>query len=249
MFFKAPFHYGKEITFQKESVFYNCESEYAEIPIIKGFQSKKYVNDGADDQWISLETAGRSLTLSQEDVFLTKTRIGITKKRQDRNDENKDGFYKIDTFRLNRGFSFAFFLTLSDGASLNETSEVFLGAERSLFKMDLTPAGNDYMGKINSLSIASPGELCFISDAFVSEETLDLCRFAWVNTVPFRNITTNTKRSGDASLDIANEKSKRFHLVSRGSVLFFSEEKEQDVLKLINNNYLQSFGYNIIYHQ
>ncbi len=253
LFCKAPFHYGQKVEFKERSktVFYSRESVFSEIPVIEGFRSKDYFNQAGYDQWLDLETGMLVEKMNEENIFSKRTRIGITKKEENRGDENggknKNGFFKMDTFRLKPGFSFAFYLSLSEGISFPEQSEVFLGAERSLFKMevvDVSERDYDYKQKLNSSPIAKQEEIYFVSDAFIPEKIFELCRFAWLDTVPFKNITTTTKHTNYAALNKDTEKSKRFNLVRRGSVIFCTEKNKKNILKLIDNPYLQSFGYN-----
>lgn len=239
VYYKTPKHCGRNIDFDINSkCCFTNQSKNIKLPHISGFSSKEYESEC----WISFDDTSDSQDTSV--VFQSKTRIGIIAGVRSKKEQDK-AFYKVEMKKLKNDFHFVFYASF-DKSQTNELpseSRVKLGAERSTFSMQAEKVDSNYKPVPDSLDVKN-GQLVCLSDAFVDQKVLELCKFAWIDTIPFRNLKTTTDKKNYASLS-AEEKSNRFNLLERGSVLFFAPDKRDEIVKLIDNHYLQNFGYNI----
>ena len=196
---------------------------------VKSFDHKKYENY---EKW------GASVQdiISVDDIFETKSQIGITKQTGSQEDKC---FYKQEVCRLKDSFEFAFWVDI-DGKL--DSDKVFLGAQRSCFAMTVEVKDEVF----SPFSTASNGRIVLLSNTYV--ENLDglknLCQFMWSDSIPFRNMETvaNGKyKSGHVSY---NKQDVCFNFLKAGSVLYFDENNGQEIEKLLNQKYLQYIGYN-----
>lgn len=245
LFYKAPLC-ADNITFIKnENVYLNGRKNY--LPTYVNNEANCYNNC---NEWLSLDSFSSIKTIDiKKDVFLFKTKIGITKSRGENEKDDKDGFYKGKYCRLKAGFSFVCFAQLE--TELDSVSLVYLGAERSLFRMEVEKVGSSenatrfWEQEFNAIPSKS-GQILFISDAFVPNDVLKSCKFMFSDTIPFRYIAREWQpKRNYASLNKEKERSGKFNLIRRGSVLFYENEKFTDIVNVLNNDYLQNFGYNI----
>lgn len=245
LYYKAPLC-TDNITFIKNgNVFLNGRKN--QLPIYVDNEKSCYNNW---DEWLSLnpESPVKSIDI-KKDVFSFKTKIGITKSQTQNSKDDKDGYYKGKYCMLKSGYSFVFFAQL--GTELNPVSLVYLGAERSLFRMEAEEVGSSknatrfWEQEFNSIP-SQKGQLLFLSDAFVPNDVLKSCKFMFSDTIPFRYISREWQpKRNYASLNKEKEKSGKFNLIKRGSVLFYDDEKLAVIKEVLNNEYLQNFGYNI----
>lgn len=246
---RAPFHAGMSVSFNEpeEPPFVYLNNSKAKLPIIKNFAY-------GSDQWVSLANGVVVESIKEKVIFNRKAKIGITKKNSERDSENKDGLYKSELCTLNKGYKFVFFVELDTSlVELDSKLLVSLGAERSMFKMEtiekvVEPGKPNltFFEKLWEHITIRENELYFLSDAFVPETIYSLCEFAWTDTITFRNITRSWKGGRNyASLSKQEERSDRYNLLKRGSVLFFAPEKRAEIEAAIKNEYLNRFGYNI----
>lgn len=245
--YKMPMNYDKEDVFSEGAtkgakVCFTSYNENAKLPYIQRFKSKGY----SSDRWVSL---AKGEVFAENDIFQTTTKIGITKLEKERieREDGKKGFFKTIMCTLKPDYSFVFYANLETDVLLGSRL-VNLGAERSVFNMKVENLQKDEtsfdISLKNNLQIPT-GQLLFISDAFVDSSVLAYCRFSWIETIPFRNLTRKNKENGSyASLDKKGEKSGRYNLIKRGSVLYFNPEKVEEITQLISNAYLQAYGYN-----
>ena len=197
-------------------------------------------------------------SLLTDTIFETRMQVGITKNTDFKPEEGEkeQNFFKHEMVRFrknkkeNTTFRYAFYVKLSSQEL--KTDFVFLGAERSCFSMKVSEVGNgtDLMqiylhdhpsgNDKDKLEILSP---TYIEDMEMLE---DLCNFHWSNAVSFRNITFN--KEGKGKLNSGNVSYNRgenyFNMLSAGSVIFFDEGNRKKIEALLNNEHLQSIGYN-----
>lgn len=245
LYYKAPLCTGN-ITFIKNGNVY-LNGRKNQLPIYVDNEKSCYSNW---DEWLSLnpESPVKSIDV-KKDVFSFKTKIGITKSQTQNNKDDKDGYYKGKYCMLKSGYSFVFFAQL--GTELNPVSLVYLGAERSLFRMEAEEVGSSenatrfWEQKFNSIP-SQKSQLLFLSDAFVPNDVLKSCKFMFSDTIPFRYISREWQpKRNYASLNKEKERSGKFNLIKRGSVLFYDDEKLAVIKEALNNEYLQNFGFNI----
>ena len=263
LLYKTPNNYDKELEFKKEgsvslenydyTLDGSEDKKFKPIPFIKDFSAKNY----KPETWLSLKNRTEVTEYNEESqtsgIFKKKIKIGITKQQEDRFDNNQDGYFKTEFCSLNSDYSFVVFADIEDD-KIESDRLVYLGAERSMFKMeaekiekhedvDYEKVEEEIKGN-HRKNDSDTIELFFISDAFVSSDILHLCKFAWFDTNPFRNIVRSVSENKNYSSLSRNEKSSRLNLIKRGSVLFFEASNEETVLKQIDNQYLQNWGYN-----
>ena len=177
--------------------------------------------------------------VSIEKLYKSIMQIGITKAQD--GDDNEKGFFKQETLRFaDDDTSFVFYLDLADGVSLSNNN-VFIGAQRSCFKMEVDTCKEDIFVPAHpdhSILICSP---TFVNDI---DALNDCCLFHWRHSMPFRNIIksdTGRLKSGAVAY-------RRHTAVSTflqpGAVLFFKNEKKELLKALLDNSNLQTIGYN-----
>lgn len=250
--YKTPVNHRFDVAFQESgessaNICFTNRCAKKQIPLVKNFLGKVYDTS----YWISLKDGAEHREFydpeTKKGIFRQRTKIGITKRAseeaQEANKKEKEkGFFKTTQYTLSPEYSFVFFASV-DSEKLKGERSVFLGAERSVFNMKVETSSETIETLKQKLCLAEE-QLLFISDAFVDSEVLSHCRFAWAETQPFRNlIRTNAAGKNYARLD-RKEKSGRFNLIRRGSVLFFDEKQLPDILSHIDDSYLQRFGYN-----
>lgn len=246
-YYPAPFNYGLEVAFLNRSdITTYINEEKSALPFIENFNIKEYYNNTG--KWLSLQQNNPIPVITTEQAFMSKTKIGISKQKKDRDKDNKEGYYKGDYFKLNKDYHFVFYAQLD--IELDSHLLVNLGAERSMFIMSLEEqqsTDNDFFIKLWINVPTRDNQITFLSEAFVPESISSYCSFAWSDTISFRYITRPWKAGRNyASLDKKTERSQRFNLLKRGSVLYYSTPQQYEkIIHLINNPYLQKLGYNI----
>lgn len=247
LLYKISGCYNQQLRFESgiASLEFSLEKE-KRIPKIENFTCKNLL----PEQWGSL--SGKMYKELDENnpstcIFRKKTKIGITKVQAERFDDNQDGFFKTELCCLNPGFSFVFYANIDD-ESFKGIKHVFLGAERSMFSMEVTEDTIETSFEkqiLNAYStISELNEIFFIGDAFVPQDALTLCEFAWIETIPFKNISRAVAKGKNYASLSKHEKSQRFNLIKRGGVLFFLDNNKDELLKFIENNYFKKSGYN-----
>ena len=196
--------------------------------------------------------------LMQWDIFETRMQVGITKNTdygQDADSEKKR-FFKHEMVRLKNTseskFRYAFYVELN-GKQL-KSDYVYLGAERSCFKMIVTDVETSdgltlrqvFLQK--RLSLSEEGRIEILSPTYVKkmDELYQLCDFHWSFQVPFRNILQSKENKGKLNSGVVsyNRSSICYNMLTPGSVLFFNENNRTNIEDLLENQHLQLIGYN-----
>lgn len=187
--------------------------------------------------------------IEEDDIWTCKSQIGITKTTTG-NDEK--AFYKQTVLNFKEKFCFAFWVDVEEELV---SDYVFIGAQRSCFKMDVIPiadinATKSYeaiCNKSKTTSVLERVEIC--GDTFIEDlnELNRLCEFQLTDSIPFRNMEMKKRNGALKNGYISYDKIEvRFNLLKRGSVLYFKKEHKEEILNLINKKHLQLIGYNII---
>lgn len=173
------------------------------------------------------------------DLYTSTMQIGITKAQD--GDDNEKGFFKQETLRFcDDDTRFIFYLELADGLSLYEDN-VFIGAQRSCFKMDVDTNEDALFipsHPNHSILICSP---TFIYDI---DALNDCCLFHWSRSIPFRNIIKSDNgrlRSGTVAY---HRQTAVYNFLQPGSVLFFKNGKLKQLKELLDITNLKTIGYN-----
>lgn len=196
----------------------------------------------AQDKWLPLKT--NDDPICSKDAFVDKIKIGITKRNQDRDDENKEGLFKGKLYKLKKEYKFVLYVQLD--TNLPEKSLVNLGAERSMFRMETQQIANDLWENMWNNVPVKENQIFLLSEAFVPEDIKEYCHFIWSDTISFRCIKRRWKEQRNyASLDKVTERASRYNLLKRGTVFYYTAENESEIRKKLDNPYLQRFGYNV----
>lgn len=208
------------------------------------FNNKTPWNNG---RWIATDPGTTECKwIPEGDIFRTMTKVGITKDRSDGDDEK---FFKIEYCMLQKEYAFACFVQLNESI---ENDLVYLGAERSVFRMEVVPiAENDakspkYPDFSQTLFSKSTGQIILLSDSLVPKDVAEQSIFIVGDTIPFRNIQTSikTKNYYDRNKE-GFSKSGLYNLLMRGSVIFCDEANMGEIVgRITANPNLQQAGYN-----
>ena len=189
--------------------------------------------------------------IKDEDIFYTKEQIGITKEGREINDN--EAFYKLVTVGLKPEYNFVFLLTTSE--KLNDYSGmVYMGGNRSVFKMDLfclNPKGKDSNNTDSNETecnenenyfcdkfkfLRKKGRFLLLGDAFLENEKLSNIPFFWAQSICNRYIVT--KYNEKVSWGKPKKTKQLFRLLGRGGVIYSEEKPSCD-------EYLTKVGLNI----
>jgi CRISPR-associated protein Cmr3 len=187
------------------------------------------------DNFISIDDEE---TLKTEDIFKPITQIGIKKIINKSKDENKDAFYKKTSYlfqekdknKNSNDFYFAFYLDIDINL---ESSFIKLGADDSIFKMEVKESNEQLNYKDNFLLL--------LSDALITiplkNNSKKNCDFAVTREISYQNLKTKVKKG-----KYKFKKSEKIYLYERGSIII---NPSKELLKNLENRNLQKIGYNI----
>jgi len=164
--------------------------------------------------------------LKTDEIFKSITKVGI-KKSLSNNNENS--YFKQTFYTLQDNFKFAFYL---DTKSELKSSIIQLGADNSMFKMDIKKVAKD-----EDLTYKDKnGYLVLLSDSCIDTYLKGNCEFAITSEISFSNL----KSKIDAKTH-KFEKSNKVYFYERGSVIINPSDK---LINHLNKNNLQKIGYN-----
>jgi CRISPR/Cas system CMR-associated protein Cmr3 (group 5 of RAMP superfamily) len=166
--------------------------------------------------------------------------VGITKSTG--GDENEKGFYKQEVIRFKESdTSFSFYLDLDDGVILGDDI-VFIGAQRSCFKMSVQPLNKSLFipeHPAGSILICSP---TYVKDMNALNEN---CIQHWSRTISFRNIRMDNKGNLKSGAISYSRHGSLCTFLAAGSVIFYdSTEQKNNIVTLLNIDNLKNIGYN-----
>ena len=190
-------------------------------------------------------------SFSSEEIFAEDRRIGI---RRDivSGKTDDDALYKQISYRLRKGFRFAFTATVKD-CDLTEYDGqlVSVGGDGSYFRIGISkPIGGIPKPGSDSEESKKPEEnqnaVVLTSPVFLETEDLSLSRYAITGTIPFRFIKTDVDKG---AYDIVSNKSGRsssYQLYTAGSVFYFidSESMRRFISAIEAKKDFRQIGYN-----
>lgn len=146
--------------------------------------------------------------------FALVEQIGITK--NGRKENEKDAFFKQVSVKLDSSLSMAFTIDIQDGKKF-EAGEgmVFLGGNRSMFKMTVSQENVDFKEHFKSLHVE--GRLLALGDAYLNDEDKWACDFIWGESMPLRYMEQASSQKHSWRKP---KKSLAYQLQIRGSVLY-----------------------------
>ncbi|MBK6914995.1 MAG: hypothetical protein IPH11_15540 [Ignavibacteriales bacterium] len=191
-------------------------------------------------------------------VFKEYKQVGI---RKDYKGKTQDDAYYIQIFyKIMKGYSFASIVELDDNfifdqkeIRVNFSSEaiVFLGAEQSKFRMDVTETKKDFDQLLPDYEKSdNSAKVVLVSDAYLpTNDILNESDFAITDIVDFRSLETSVNDTENYSAFDRKKiktnvvwKSGKYNFFKKGSV-FFGDTNT--ISKKLNNDDLQKIGYNI----
>lgn len=176
--------------------------------------------------------------MDEERIFIEDNQIGIQISR-DKTD-NK-GFYKQYNYRMKPGFAFCFWAEFSEKLQW-QTKYVTLGADHSTFRLEIQEQNwdTDFERKHTSLTI-NDNPIVLLSDAFVSDDFYDYCRFSIADTIDFRYVRSTVKEGRNYS-GRPFKSTAKLNLLQRGSVIY--PKKGADLKSELDNPIFRNIGYN-----
>ena len=250
-FFPASLTDGYKLTFESNvKVNLNGQEKQVLINDNESFDAKHY-----DNYLRFCDKTGQSL-MSYE-IFKTRMQIGITKNTDYISEEDADEgrFFKHEIVKFNNDkekritYRFAFYAEIEDEL---HADFVYLGAERSCFKMKVEPQTNEKDLHQLLLEIYpntnKNGRIVLISPTFVEDlkKLGEMCLFHWSFLTPFRNLVQAKTGQGKLKSGIVsyNRKDTDYNMLCAGTVLLFDESNRQEIEKMLNDGHLQAIGYN-----
>jgi len=229
--------------------------KYIHIPILEGNGSCLTNYDAKhsiDDEYAQM--TGLSEIVAEK-IFDTATQIGIKKNYSGNTEEN--AFFKQTSYRLNKGFSFAFFAQFNQKPEF-ECGVIFMGGDQSLFKFEISDPIEktlfDEIDEQNQKIIEESNEIDYfeivlISDCKVSKEVFDHCLHSVNDIRDFRHIIVTDKTTGFAQMnkpDGFSKSANKLELLTRNSILFVKgKENLKKVAEIIDSEKaFKNIGYN-----
>lgn len=229
-----PLTHGIDVHFEEGKVWLSGK-ECLKIVKAPNFNEKKYDNfcKLIDEEGTPYKTDG------DEGIFGSSMQIGITKVES--NEENEKGFFKQETLRFkDSDTSFAFYLELEDGTTL-KNDIVFMGAQRTCFKMEVSDCDTLFVPE------HPLGSILLLSPAFISDrEKLDSnCLMSWCGTIGFRNLRQSENGKLQSGAVSYHRHSSLCTFLTGGSVIFYdNDDRKKELEKLLSKPNLQNIGYN-----
>ncbi|MGD9971038.1 MAG: type III-B CRISPR module-associated Cmr3 family protein [Sulfuricurvum sp.] len=199
------------------------------IPSLEGYDPKKETGN------LIVSESGSITDLKS--VFVPKEQVGIQRDARGRVDENR--FFKKTSFVMEKNFSFAFTVELEEGAVLKDDI-VFMGAERTSFKLTVIPCDDNPVEKF-TFSATPVTRVILLSDAYVDANIYDACEFSLSSKVSMRTIIGKENKSSPMRRFQGKTK-KRYTLLRAGSV--FYTEKNDTIKHYLDRPSLQRIGLN-----
>jgi len=190
--------------------------------ILDGFDAKEY----KDEYFIAKDRS----SLSFSDIFESVQTVGIKKSQDTQSDE--DGFFQKSSFLLKDKASFTFFMELSEEIAWRD-AYVTLGADQSLFQLTLTPTKESFNSIADDLFEPKTTDRVILhSETLVDEKVYANALFVLGKRESYRQLKNQN-----------GQKSKRYYLLERGSVIYTNEL--QKLTEALTQAHLQKVGINI----
>lgn len=200
------------------------ECKDVSLSCANGLYAEDYkAKKGCGGGWLKLDN-GLEVNRSNKEhpLFSSTVRVGINAHRTDGHLDDKNSFFKKECKILNKG-CFAFFADIDEsvGDKLTGGMTVFLGQNKSAFRLEAEKRPNDLFEKIES---ALAGKSCrsfyyAIGDCYLTEVPEDMYI---ANTQLFRHLTTDYARS--SFYYRINKCESLYKLVRAGAVFYTDSE-------------------------
>jgi CRISPR-associated protein Cmr3 len=182
--------------------------------------------------------------------FIEESQVGIYRQTK-RTKADTGDFYTIISYRLADNFAFAFFADIELPEEKTFGSRlVTMGGERSVFDMKVKPAdaGFEELFTSNTFNEGRNDNrkaIVLTSDVYTTDDMMDLCDFAIIETTPFRNIATVQQDKGDYIRirgGAISKSAELLYLLKRGSI-FFADDCSR-LKQSFTHNAFHTIGYN-----
>jgi CRISPR type III-B/RAMP module-associated protein Cmr3 len=185
-----------------------------------------------------------------------KENVNCHNRKNSREANDKDAYFKTLTFSLKDGFSFGVNIEITNDDELNTKTHIIkMGGENKLFKVEMieTPL-NTEEEILKKYANPSYYKLIFLSDAYLEGLQKEDYLFGIINTKDFRSLfLNNSKVTNYHALDkngtnyqYAHKSKNLLQIIEAGSVLYFNEKKQVDKFneKYLKNEYHKKAGLN-----
>jgi len=259
---KSRKDYGFELEEKAGKSFATNESN--NLYLLRDTEKNSYFNakDGLKDIFLSSDEAVEKNILSPKEcefnrcsdcVFIADEKIGIQKSKDGKSEDK--AFFKMTSYRLNSKFRFAFIVDFDDEIKIDsekelENSIVYLGAERSSFKLEVQKIDKSFEDIFAKEQKSKRSKLTLLGDSYLDMEDLKILYkksyFQISNSIDFQYIQSESKkRNKDEDTIYSFEKSSKYNLIERGSVFYIKNEDIEDIEKLFNKyKTFTKIGYN-----
>lgn len=193
--------------------------------MLKGFKAKEY----KEDEFISPSKK----ILSFNKIFKKIHTVGIKKAKD--GETNDDGFFQKTSYMFEDDFKddthFSFYLEVEDEQHW-KNAYVSLGADQSSFMLEIKPAADTFETLFeNTLTSKKIPRAILTSETLLSQEAYEMCHFVFATRKTYRQL--NSKNG---------QKSKRYYLLERGSVLY--TDNLDELVATLSKPHLQKVGIN-----
>lgn len=175
-------------------------------------------------------------------IFESHVKVGINRSL------DEDGFFKKE-YKFFKNYKLCFYVMLDD-TNLNFNGEitdvVYLGAEKSAFKLTMYQENNKLEEKIKEALKLDDNVYYYALSDLACEDANRLnicCDLIWSETRNFRCLKTNYDKD---NFYHKLEQSELYNFIRAGSVFFVNEAKKNDFEQLFENKNLKNIGFNQI---
>lgn len=225
--------------------------EFGELSIVADTQTHYLPRYDAKNHYETVFTNGKD-KIGFCDIFKEHTQSGNFKGNE--GDDDEDGFYKQQYYRLGQGWSFAVELETAEDLSplmAQPTKFIRLGGENRLFSLQIQESDFERDKLMSSYSHSRYPKIVLTADTYLkSPYSASDCIFSCVRTKPFRHLSSTVGTTANYANLSANpsdlKESEMFEVIERGSVYFFQDlDAAQDFAKqYLQHDYLQKAGMN-----
>lgn len=167
-----------------------------------------------------------------QEVYTVSEQIGIIKDKT--KEEDKNAFFKQQLITLHPDLSFVCTVETT-GPLMTGESVVYMGANRSIFKMSIQDTELDFSSPFPTnyfYNLHQYDRLLLLGDAYITDALKENALFIWGESNCFRNIESTIDKKISWSLP---KKSDLFHLLPRGSVIYGEKIAQHLTIKNLQN--------------
>lgn len=202
--------------------------------------TKDYIQISYDSAINTFKNTGE--LIKKDSIFETVERVGITKGKDGKTQD--EAYYKRKSYFLKENRSFVFFADL-ELDNFERESFVNLGGNQSMFKLKITKTESDNSFQKIVKPLTSENYLTVIGEAYLDIESIlndeETMKFGIIETIDFRTIKIE-KGTSNKKIKFSKQEEK-LKLIDRGSILYTNNKlKLGSVIDSYKN--LKQLGYN-----